>query len=497
MPHEISPITTVPLAPVPEVRRADSTAAPAAARLVFASGGTPLVLHTGEPSDTEGAALSTLRWRPTAEAVARLVADDGTLLLVAGLGDHSDDPHAWRLAAGAATRSLSDVPSLAVVVPPDTDPAFALAAVEGAALGAYRFTPYRSKPAETLASLTVTHPGVTDADLAELAVTLTAVAQVRDLVNLPAAEITPERAAALAAGLGAAAGLDITVWDLAALRRDGFGGIVAVGQGSDHEPRLVKMTYAPAGASGHLALVGKGITFDSGGLSLKTGNGMVGMKADMAGAATALATVVALARLAVPLRVTAWLCFAENLPSGHATRPNDVIRHHGGTTVEVVNTDAEGRLVLADALHAASLEAPDAIIDIATLTGAQITALGARTAGLMGHGPIIAQVEEAAAWTGDPVWPMPLPDYLIQTLRSEVADLANATYTAGQPGMLLAGRFLREFVGDRDGVAIPWAHLDIAGPAFLTGSGWGFTSPGATGMPVRTLIRLGQQFSAG
>ena len=218
---------------------------------------------------------------------------------------------------------------------------------------------------------------------------------------------------------------------------------------------------------------------------------MVGMKYDMTGAATVLAVVAAAAQLALPVRITAWLCIAENMPSGSAIRPEDVLRIRGGRTVEVLNTDAEGRLVLADGLVAATEERPDAIIDVATLTGAATVALGTRYFATMGDAPLVDQVLAASAATGELAWPMPLPDELRPLLNSDVADIANAKIGNKAAGMLLAAVFLREFTDP----AIPWAHLDIAGSAQNEGGAWGFTKPGPTGVSVRALIRLAEDFS--
>ena len=283
------------------------------------------------------------------------------------------------------------------------------------------------------------------------------------------------------------------------LTKGGFGGILGVGQGSTRGPRLVKVEYAPAeGASTlrHLALVGKGITFDSGGLSLKPPASMVGMKYDMTGAATVLAVAIAAARLGLPVRVTAWLCIAENLPSGSAIRPNDVLTIRGGKTVEVLNTDAEGRLVLADGLAAASEEHPDAIIDVATLTGAARVALGDRYVGTMGDEKLVGELVDVAKQVGETLWPMPLPAELRQLLNSEVADIANVKIGSTAAGMLIAGVFLQEFVGkSEDGSRLPWAHLDIAGPANNDGAGYGYTGKGPTAVAVRPLLALAERFS--
>jgi leucyl aminopeptidase len=331
-----------------------------------------------------------------------------------------------------------------------------------------------------------------------------AVALVKDLVNTPGSDLYPESFADIVSALAGDRGLEVEVWDEEALATDGFGGILGVGQGSVRGPRLVKLSYTPDGAERHLALVGKGITFDSGGLSLKPMTGMVGMKYDMTGAATVFAATIAAASLQLPVRLTAWLCLAENLPSGSAMRPNDVLTTRSGRTVEVLNTDAEGRLVLADGLAAASEEQPDAVVDIATLTGAAAVALGNRYAGVMGEERIVDALVAAAHKTGELVWPMPLPEDLRATLNSDVADIANANPGVAAGGMLLAAEFLREFVGQRDEGSdrasdsdgrIPWAHLDIAGPAKGPSSPFGFTGKGSTGVLVRTLVHLAEDFS--
>jgi leucyl aminopeptidase len=223
------------------------------------------------------------------------------------------------------------------------------------------------------------------------------------------------------------------------------------------------------------------------------------MKYDMTGAATVLAVTLAAARLGLPVRMTAWLCIAENMPSGTALRPNDVLRMRGGKTVEVLNTDAEGRLVMADGLVAASEEQPDAIVDVATLTGAALVALGTRYAAVMGEDDLVSRVVDAAEATGELVWPMPLPGELRATINSEVADIANANPGNTAGGMLLAGVFLQEFVGTAgegdDATRIPWAHLDIAGPAKGPSSPFGFTGKGPSAVSVRALLRLAEDFS--
>ena len=442
--------------------------------------------------------LSKLGASGGADELTRLPAqgEGPAVVAVAGVGERSD-ASALRLAAGSAVRQLAGTASVAIAIPAaDIDVAEAL--LEGAGLGAYAFTGYRAEAKAPVGRVTL-HTDVSGVRLERVRSVVTAVARTKDLVNTPPGDLSPERLAELASDTARAAGISVRVWDEAALEADGFGGILAVGRGSSRGPRLVRLEYAPAGASVHVALVGKGITFDSGGLSIKPMASMIGMKMDMAGAAAVLAAMVALAELEVPLRVTGWLCLAENLVSGTAMRPNDVLRIHGGTTVEVLNTDAEGRLVMADGLAAASAEQPDAIVDVATLTGAQVVALGHRVSGLMGDDALVARTRAAADAVGESVWPMPLPGDLRSLLKSDVADLTNTKVGTTVPGMLLAGVFLREFIGKRtdSNDRIPWAHLDIAGPAYNSGGAWGFTASGGTGVAVRALIRLGEDLAAG
>ena len=337
-----------------------------------------------------------------------------------------------------------------------------------------------------------------------------ATALTRDLVNEPPNRLTPEVFAERARSAGQEAGIRVEVWDAPALIEQGFGGILGVAQGSVHPARLVRLEWVPSQTGEdasharsetesdddttrlkHVALIGKGITFDSGGLSLKPAASMPEMKSDMAGAATVLGAVVTAARLALPIRVTAWLALAENMPGADAQRPSDVITMFDGTTVEVTNTDAEGRLVMADALARAVTEEPDAVLDVATLTGAQIVALGDHVAAVMGTPDLREEVVAAAQRAGESFWPMPLPAHLRATLDSPFADLRNTKVGSRAGGMLSAGLFLREFVGHR-----PWAHLDIAGPAYNDSSPWGLTPTGGTGMGVSTLVELLRSLSA-
>jgi len=389
-----------------------------------------------------------------------------------------------RRAAGTAARA-SGAARVTLALPVD-DVADAVAVAEGALLGAYRYDHgSSSEPRTEQVQVLVPDAVVRQAEKAAARVLTVAdaVSQVRDLVNAPPNDLYPETFAEIARKVAKVPGTKVTVLDEKALAAGGYGGLVAVGQGSARPPRLVKVAYAPARATTHVALVGKGITFDSGGLSIKPAKSMETMKSDMAGAATVLHAVVAAARLRLPVAVTGWLCLAENMPSGTGTRPSDVITMRGGTTVEVLNTDAEGRLVLADGLVAAREEKVDLLVDIATLTGAQVVALGTRTAAAMGGEEPRGQAVAAAARAGEQVWPMPLPAELRASLDSKVADLANVGDRSG--GMLVAGLFLKEFVGD-----VPWVHLDIAGPAFNERAPHGYTPAGGTGFGLRTLLAL-------
>jgi len=419
-----------------------------------------------------------------------------------GLGN-TVQPDDLRYAAGSVTRQLRGVETVAFALPAESD-ADLLAVFEGAAIGAYGYTAHR------VSSLAATKPPATRIvvlssvsggdDVAHKAsITAEAVHTVRDLVNAPPSHLYPQTLADETLALSAGLPVEVEILDEAALAEGGFGGILGVGVGSSRGPRLVKVSYSPATAAKHLALVGKGITFDSGGLSLKPPTSMIGMKYDMTGAATVLAVTLAAARLKLDVRITAWLCIAENMPSGTAMRPNDVLQVRGGKTIEVLNTDAEGRLVLADGLVAASEEHPDAIIDVATLTGAQVVALGNRYVAAMGDDALVAQVVATATRVGETLWPMPLPAYLRPLLNSDVADIANIKPGNTASGMLLAGVFLKDFVGSTgegdDKAQIPWVHLDIAGPAENSAGGYGYLPKGPTGVTVRTLLAVAEEIS--
>ncbi|MDO8107982.1 leucyl aminopeptidase [Isoptericola sp. b441] len=458
---------------------------------VTSDDGTPRLLGDALPASLAGVLTSpALGLTGEVDQVVRVPAGDAVaadVVAAVGVGDPSDR-EALRRAAGAATRQLTGVRSVALALPVrDADDAAAVA--EGALLGAYAYTRYHDLPAakRPAEEITVVAPqaraAAAKAAVARAEVLAAAVHGVRDLVNAPPRDLYPAAFADIAKAAAKGTKIKVTVLDEKELAAGGYGGLVAVGQGSSRPPRLVKVAWTPARAKRSVALVGKGITFDSGGLSLKPPKGMETMKSDMAGAAAVLHTVLAAAALKLPIAVTGWLCLAENMPSGTAQRPSDVITQRGGTTVEVLNTDAEGRLVLADGLVAACEEAPDAVIDVATLTGAQVIALGTRVSAVMGTDDMRTAVVSAAAEAGEAFWPMPLPDELRAGLNSQVADIANVGDRAG--GMLTAGVFLREFVG-----STPWAHLDIAGPAFNEHAAWGYTPAGGTGVAVRTMLRL-------
>ena len=443
------------------------------------------------------------------DELVRVPASIGSARSIAlvGIGSSAPSEDTLRYAAGTATRRLTGVASLVLALP-TLSSAEVLAVLEGAAIGAYSYTAYRLSslkktmlPAtEITISTGIDLGGFPAGDdlLSRAAIVAAAVHSVRDLVNAPPSDLYPESFADAVRGLAEGLPVDVEVMAEDELLAGDFGGILGVGQGSIRGPRLVKLSYSPATAKQHLAFVGKGITFDSGGLSLKPPASMVGMKYDMTGAATVMAVVFAAARLGLDVRLTAWLCLAENMPSGSAARPNDVLRMRGGTTVEVLNTDAEGRLVMADGLVAASEEFPDAIIDVATLTGAQRVALGDRFSGVMGDDALVGQVTAQARAVGEQFWAMPLPGELRALLKSDVADIANVKIGNTAAGMLLAGVFLQEFVGPQADAAagrIPWAHIDIAGPAHNAGSGYGFIGTGPSGVAVRTLIALAEEIS--
>ncbi|CAM3191758.1 Cytosol aminopeptidase [Arthrobacter ulcerisalmonis] len=464
---------------------------------------------TAKSAETLAASLKGLGVTGAADQAVRLpgLPETGApVLVLAGLGKvTAGQPipaETLRRAAGSAVRQLAGLATVTLALP-TTTLADVAAIAEGAALGAYSYTEFRSSQDGLKAPVrnAVIHTALADheevpAALKRATLLGKAVNATRSLVNQPPSHLYPESFAEAAKDLAKGLPVKVTVWDEKRLEKEGFGGIMGVGKGSTRQPRLVKVEYAPAKAAAKIALVGKGITFDTGGISLKPALGMGDMKSDMAGAAVVLNTVLAIAGLGLNVKATAWLCIAENMPSGAATRPADVLTMFGGKTVEVLNTDAEGRLVMADGIVAASQEYPDAIIDVATLTGAQLIALGNRTAGIMGADSVTSALKTAADRAGELVWPMPLPEELRASIDSQVADLANIGERHG--GMMTAAVFLQEFVGKgKDGEQIPWAHVDIAGPSFNNGSPYGYNHKQGTGCTVRTLVAYAEDVIAG
>jgi leucyl aminopeptidase len=359
------------------------------------------------------------------------------------------------------------------------------AAVEGVGLGTYRFLDYRTGkgPTQRLEQVVfLVEPRLVERAIGYGQKAVDGVNLARDLVNRPANDLPPERLAKLASELAEQHGLECTVYDQGMLEELGAGAILAVGRGSRHEPRLVHLAYRPAGGSRtSVGLVGKGVTFDSGGLSLKPAEGMERMKGDMAGAAAVIGVTRSVAALGLPVTVHGVVAAAENMPDGAAFRPGDILRTLNGKTVEVISTDAEGRLLLADALTYTSRLGVEYMVDLATLTGACVVALGKQAAGLFGtERGLVDALVRAAERAGEKVWPMPLWDEYLELLRSEHADIKNTGGRWG--GAINAALFLREFTE-----GVPWAHLDIAGPAWAERS-----SPlgpaGGTGYGVRTLL---------
>ncbi|MFM1950551.1 MAG: hypothetical protein RL418_238 [Actinomycetota bacterium] len=406
-------------------------------------------------------------------AVARIATENGTTLII-GTGKERK----LRDFAAHAVRAASDKFPLVLQASGEAE---AKLLAEGAVLGQKTPTDYK-KPAP--ANLDVQIVCNTTVDVAKEVEVAKLVVAIREVINKPANEIYPQTLADFALELTQGLPIEIEIWDEQRLEAERCGGILSVGKGSARPPRLVKLTYRGGGK--HLALVGKGITFDTGGLSLKPAESMVGMKYDMAGAATVLGGIAGAAILGAKADITAFMCIAENMPSGTATRPGDVITIRNGKTVEVLNTDAEGRLVLADGLSLASELEPDHIIDVATLTGAATVALGNRYAGLMGQGKAIELCEESSERTDELLWRMPLPQELRDLLNSELADMANVKIGNRAGGMLIGGHFLKEFVA----LESSWAHLDIATSANNDSAAYGATPQGATGAMIRTLIDI-------
>jgi leucyl aminopeptidase len=439
------------------------------------------------------------------DEVTKMPGGPARLMVFTGLGPKSStySHEVLRRAAGSASRALAGN-SGATFALPARDLAGVNAVAEGAALGAYVFNDFRGSSKDShksaLKSATIFSKLAGKSEAKEITNRASIIAKythlVRDLINTPPSHLTPDSftkklVASFKAAGGLKAGLKITIWDEKQLKSQGFGGIIGVGQGSANPPRLLHISYTPKAKNvKRFAFVGKGITFDTGGLNLKPGFGMEAMKCDMSGAAAVCAATLAVAELGLPVAIECWAPLAENMPSDTATRPSDVITIFGGKTVEVLNPDAEGRLVLADAMVKAQSgkNRLDGMIDVATLTGAQVVALGTRTGAVMTNNQSFSDSFIAIAKeTGEQFWPMPLPVELRASLDSPVADIANRGDANG--GMMVAGLFLKEFVSDD----LPWLHLDIAGPAFNEGKPHGYTPVGGTGVSMRSLVRLVEQ----
>jgi leucyl aminopeptidase len=403
---------------------------------------------------------------------------------------------AARLAHNAGARRLAILPPLGFVGPQPELSAVAERLVEGVSLGTYRFDKYLSEDKRTPLSLTEVSlllgsphsQPLTDA-LPRAERLARAITRTRDLVNEPPCYMTPSRMAEEAQAVASQHGLACTVLGPEECRQRGMGLFLAVAQGSQQEPRFIHLSWKPANARKRIALVGKGVTFDSGGLSLKSTDNMLDMKTDMAGAAAVISAMGPVAAEKLPLEVHAIAACTENMPSGHAYKLGDVIRSKAGKTVEINNTDAEGRLTLADAISYALDLKPDILIDFATLTGACIVALGPHTAGVMSNNDALATAWlDAARASGDDMWRLPLTDRLIEQLKSDVADMKNTGERWG--GALTAGLFLREFVGDT-----PWVHVDMAGPS-TADKDVGDVSKGGTGFPVSTIVEYLRRVAA-
>ena len=491
---------TTPFDPVPSATRV-----PAVVVRAVATGSEPAPV-LGVPVRTEGEvptavglsreALAAWGFTGTAGQTLALPREEGAVVAV-GVGAQPS-PADVRDAAAAFARAAAREARLALLLP-DASDAAAQAAVEGVLLARYRYDELRTPDPDTFAELgeVVLH---VDPDQVETAargaarghVLARAAAISRDLATTPGGHLDAPGLADVAQRLADAAGLQVMVYDKAACEEMGFGGLLGVNAGSVREPRMIRIDYQPEGGSDrHLGLVGKGITYDSGGISLKPSNAMhAAMKMDMTGAGAILATMTVLRELEVPVRVTAYLACTDNMPSGSATKLGDVLTTRTGRTIEVVNTDAEGRLVMSDAIALANEDDVDAIIDIATLTGAALMALGPLTAAVFGNDDtLLTQVEEAARSTDERVWRMPLDRRYRKWLNSEVADIKNLGGESA--GAIIAALFLAEWVGET-----PWAHLDIAGP-MLADADEAWRNKGATGFGTRLLVEAAERFAAG
>ncbi len=445
------------------------------------------------------AALNEMGATGALDEVTKLPGDSTKLIVLTGLGSGDISHETLRRAAGSAARSLLGQ-SRATFALPHKNREEAAAIAEGALLGSYVFDEFRgSTKADRKSPLSQIELHTTlsgDKKLTEALKRAEVLAKythlIRDLVNTPPSHLNPISFVSRFQPLAKKLGLKVDVLNEVQLKRLGYGGIIGVGQGSANPPRLLHLSYRPKGAKKRIAYVGKGITFDTGGLALKPPQGMANMKSDMSGAAAVSAAILAIAELKVPIEIDAWAPLAENMVSDNATRPSDIINIYGGKTVEVLNPDAEGRLILADALVRATEIGNKngklhGIIDVATLTGAQVVALGTRTSAVMTNNEDFRdEFLKSASRSGEQFWPMPLPEELRASLDTPVADLANSGERNG--GMLVAGLFLKDFVA----TDLPWLHLDIAGPAFNESKPHGYTTVGGTGVALRTLLAFAE-----
>ena len=424
------------------------------------------------------------------DEVIKLPGSASKVLVFTGLGKVKKEysSETIRRASGIAAQRLHGQKSAIFAIAND-----ARAMAEGAALGSYSFTDFRGhSKKEQKAPLSEIY---IDADgdeklLKEISIITKWTFFVRDLVNMPPSYLNPKKFAELVSKEARSiSGVKIKIWDEKQLKAQGFGGIIGVGQGSANPPRLVQLSYQPKKAKRNLAYVGKGITFDSGGLALKPALHMDEMKGDMTGAASVCGALLAIAELKLPVAIEAWAPLAENMVSDTATRPSDIITIYGGKTVEVLNPDAEGRLVLADAIvKAQENKKLDALVDVATLTGAKVIALGKRYCAVMtNNDELCAEFLDLTDATGEQFWQLPLPEELRPSLDTAVADIANVGERMG--GALVAGLFLKEFIANE----LPWLHLDIAGTELNTSAAHGHTPVGATGIAVRSLIELARK----
>ncbi len=419
----------------------------------------------------------------------------GKRWILVGLGARGElDGERVRIAAASALGRARELGArrLCWEVPHKVGPEIAAAIVEGTLLCGYRYLRFKAEPTEErtdVDALIVSAHHDLAGVVSEATIVANAVNAARDLQNAPPNECAPRHLADAALALGTIDGVTVAVEGRDGLVERGMGSFAAVAQGADEEPALITLKYDGPGASGPvLGLVGKAVTFDTGGISIKPANKMFEMKFDMSGGAAVLGAVEAIARLKLPVRLVAVVGATENMPSGHAMRPGDVVTAANGVTIEIINTDAEGRLVLADCLAHAVREGAERLVDIATLTGAIITALGNTHAGIIGDDDDwVAAVTAAGAATGELVWRLPLhPDYA-KALESETADIMNVNETR-KAGSIVAAQFLKRFTND-----VPWAHLDIAGTAW--GAGKPYTPKGGSGFGVRLFVALARSLS--